>query len=385
MADKIALPKTKFSHELVSAPIEPTMKAAEATTAKLYRVPVGKIKTIPGFNVRVESPEYIEHRDAIRDSIVANGFDPTKPLAGYVAKEDDKNVIYVTDGHTRLAAVNEINDDAELVSITALPVLVHNKEVSLTDLTVALHTANTGRPLTPYELGVVVKRLLAEEGADKKDIARRLTVTPRYIDDVLLLANADSKVKRHVASGEVSSTLAIELLRKDSDSAAEKLEAAIQKTTGTGKKVTKKHVGPKTAKVKATVVFVEDDDMKEIVKAVAAEVRKAVDSVDSEDSEAKLALVGGTISLVIEVPVAEKAAPKAKAKPKSKKTPAIKKAAKEAAEEATAGTEAKPKRKKAKPVEDLGIEGAEPLEGDDDEMVKLPPKVSSDEGDEVDI
>lgn len=399
--EKLSLPKAKFAHELTAAPVDPTMKAAEATSAKLYRVPVSKIKVIPGFNVRVQSPDYIAHRDAIRASIAANGYDSTKPLAGYVAKEGDENVIYVTDGHTRLDAVNEYNadpDTAEKDEINTLPVMVQPKEVSLTDLTVMLHTANSGRPLTPFELGVVVKRLLAEEGAKKADIAARLGVTTRYLDDVLLLANADSKVKQHVAAGSVSSTMAIQLLRKDADSAAEKIEAAVKKTAGTGKKATKKHTGPKMQKVKVSVSVAEGTDMKEIVKAVAAKVREVIPAVEGED-DTKLAGVDGTVNLVIEVPAPEpepkaKPAKKAKGKP-AKKAKATKAADTEEAEEAkpvkkakAAKAEKPAKGKKAKAADgDLGIEGAEVVE-EDDEPAKLPPKVSSDDevpDDEVDI
>ena len=392
MADKLTLPKAKFAHALTAGPVDPTMKAAEASTAKLYNVPITKIKTIPGFNVRVPSPDYIEHRDTLAALISANGFDGTKPLAGYVAKEEDGNVIYVTDGHTRLDAVAVVNEGAKKADkITTLPVLVHPKEVSLMDLTVGLHTANSGRPLTPFELGVVVKRLLAEDGAKKSDIATRLGVTARYLDDVLLLANAEKEVKQHVASGAVSSTMAIQLLRADPESAGDKIEKAVKTAADAGKKkATKKDAGPKTKKIKVGIDVEAGADMKEIVKAAAAAIREAIPAEEGED-DAKLSTIEGTILLVIEVP-----APKAKAKPKAKKPAAKKAAAPEADEEPkakkrTEKPEAKAKRK-AKPAEDdLGIEGAEAVsaDGEDDEMALVPPKVASDpdvpEEDEVDI
>lgn len=393
MADKLTLPKAKFAHELTAGPVDPTMKAAEATTAKLYRVPVSKIKIIPGFNVRVQSPDYIEHRDNIAASITANGFNSTKPLAGYVAKEGDENVIYVTDGHTRLDAVAVFNETAKKAEkIDTLPVLVHPKEVSLTDLTVALHTANSGRPLTPFELGVVVKRLLAEDGASKKDIAARLAVTPRYLDDVLLLANAEKEVKQHVVSGAVSSTMAIQLLRADPETAGEKIEKAVKTAASAGKaKATKKDAGPKMKKIKVAVPVAEGADMKEIVKAAAAAIREAIPAEEGEE-DVKLSTVDGSITLVIEVP----APVKPKSKPKAKK-PAAKKAAAEKPAKSKAKAEAepaaKPKKGKAKKADadDLGIEGAEEVsaEGEDDEVAMVPPKVASDadvpEEDEVDI
>lgn len=397
----MAIPSSKVDIKLAAGSVEPAMKAAEAKSTKLYRVPVSAIKTIPGFNVRVQSADYIAHRDMIADSIRANGFDATKPLSGYVAKEGDKNVIYVTDGHTRLDAVSTINADDTDTNIDILPVLVHPADKSLTDLTVALHTSNTGRPLSPFELGVVVKRLMKDEGADKAVIASRLAVTPRYLDDVLLLVNGPKEVRTAVLEGTVSSTLAIQELRKDPEKAVAKITAAAAKAAP-GKKVTKKDLGPKMQKVKSTVSIAEGTDMKEIVKAVAALVRKAIPATSSDDEDAiKTALVDGTINLVIEVPAEEKP----KAKPAAKKAaakPAKKAAAKKAdAEPAADKPKAKGKSKskpapEPEPVEedddnltaddeddndDLGIDGAEVAsEGEDDEVAIIPPAVKNGEG-----
>lgn len=406
----MAIPSSKVDIKLAAGSVEPAMKAAEAKSTKLYRVPVSAIKTIPGFNVRVQSADYIAHRDMIADSIRANGFDATKPLSGYVAKEGDKNVIYVTDGHTRLDAVSTINGDDSETSIDILPVLVHPADKSLTDLMVALHTSNTGRPLSPFELGVVVKRLMKDEGADKAVIASRLAVTPRYLDDVLLLVNGPKEVRTAVLEGTVSSTLAIQELRKDPEKAVAKITAAAAKAAP-GKKVTKKDLGPKMQKVKSTVSIAEGTDMKEIVKAVAALVRKAIPATSSDDEDAiKTALVDGTINLVIEVPAEEKpkakpAAKKAAAKP-AKKAAAKKADAEPAAEKPKAKGKSKPKpAPEPEPVEedddnltaddsdddtdDLGIDGAEVAsEGEDDEVAIIPPAVKNgggvdDDADEI--
>ena len=396
----MAIPSSKVDIKLAAGSVEPAMKAAEAKSTKLYRVPVSAIKTIPGFNVRVQSADYIAHRDMIADSIRANGFDATKPLSGYVAKEGDKNVIYVTDGHTRLDAVGTINADDTDTNIDILPVLVHPADKSLTDLTVALHTSNTGRPLSPFELGVVVKRLMKDEGADKAVIASRLAVTPRYLDDVLLLVNGPKEVRTAVLEGTVSSTLAIQELRKDPEKAVAKITAAAAKAAP-GKKVTKKDLGPKMQKVKSTVSIAEGTDMKEIVKAVAALVRKAIPATSSDDEDAiKTALVDGTINLVIEVSAEEKAKPakKAAAKKPAAAKPAKKAAAEPAADKPKAKGKSKPKpAPEPEPVEDdddnltaddsdddtddLGIDGAEVAsEGEDDEVAIIPPAVKNGEG-----
>jgi len=396
---KFALPSSKVDIALTAGSVEPAMKAAEAKSTKLFKVPVAAIKTIPGFNVRVDSADYQAHRDMIAASIKANGFDQTKPLSGYVAKTDDGNVIYVTDGHTRLDAVNKLNADGG--DIATLPVLVHPADKSLTDLTVALHTSNTGRPLTPFEIGVVVKRLLREEGADKAGIAARLSVTPRYLDDVLLLVNGPKEVRQAVLDGTVSSTLAIQELRKAGDApqkAVEKLTAAVEKSGG--KKVTKKALGPKMQKIRSTVSVAAGTDMKEIVKAVAALVRKAIPQVPhATDPEAKVADTDGTVNLVIEVPAPAEETPA----PKASKAPAKKAAAKAKAEAAKPAKDATPKAKKPKakpaPVEEednlsadeeseLGIEGATEVASEDDEIAPAPIAVKNGAGvddEEVDI
>jgi len=390
-APALTIPSSKVAIALAAGTVAAGMKTAEATAGKLYNVPVGKVKVIPGFNVRVNTPDYVAHRDMIAESIRNNGYDETKPLSGYVAKEGDENVIYVTDGHTRLDAVNALNADEDVVStgktIDKVPVVVRATAPSLAELTVALHTNNTGRPLTPFELGVVVKRLLKEDGADKASIAKSLSITPRYVDDVLLLVNSPKVVRTAVLEGKVSSTMAIQTLRKDPEKAADKIEAAVAKATAAGKsKATAKDTGPKMQKIKTSVSVAEGTDMKEIVKAVAANVRAAiVANSDGEGEDAiKVAAVDGTITIVVEVPAPVKADPVVAAaakKPAAKKTPAAKKPA-----AAKKGAAKKPAAEKAAPEpaadenisaddDDLGIDGAEELtsENQDDEVAILPP------------
>lgn len=416
---KIALPSSKVDINLTPGATAAAMKAAGADNGKLHLVPVAQIKPIPGFNVRVQSADYLAHRDMLVGSIRANGFDETKPLAGYVAKEGDSTVIYVTDGYTRLDAVNTFNadpDTAEADEIAKLPVIVRSSAPSLTDLTVALHTNNTGRPLTPFELGVVVKRLLKDDGATKEGVAKRLAVTSRYLDDVLLLVNGPKEVRTAVLDDKVSSTFAIQELRAAGDKpekAVERITAAVAKAEAKGKKrATAKDVGPKTEKVKEVVTVANGADMKEIVKAIAAHVRSLVpNAADGDDADAiKLATAEATITVIVERPAPEK--PKAEKKAPAKKAP-TKKQNKMSAEEALAKPAAeKPAAKKAssKKAAEPAAEApakkssgkkkaakteAEPKQAEvtsdglDDEPAITPPAVKSDAGvpddDDLDI
>lgn len=393
--NKLTIPSAKLGTALVAGSTDKAAKQAEATSSKLLHVPVAQIKPIPGFNVRVDSDDYLAHRDMLVESIRANGFDETKPLAAYVAKEGEHDVFYVTDGYTRLDAVNTLNSDPDVLAeneIGTLPVLVRRSAPTLEDLTVALHTNNSGRPLTPFELGVVVKRLLTMEGVDKARVAARLAVTARYIDDVLLLADAPAKVRSHVLRGEFSSTAAIQELRRDPAAAVERISAAVAKATASGKKrATAKDVGVKMHKVRTTVSIAAGTDMKEIVKAVASQVRAAiaVQEVGEGENMAKIATVDGTINLVIEVPapVAEPAPAKAAAKPVTAKKPAKTTAAAkpaaaapDAAPDAAPAADTKtkaPRKRKAEPA----APAAAPEVTNDEEVI-LPPAVKSDPGTE---
>jgi len=400
---KINIPSSKIDLALAAGKTADAVKSSGAATGKVYSVPVAAVKVIPGFNVRVDSPAYRDRISALASMIETNGYDETKPLAGYVAKEGDDNVIYVTDGHTRLAAVNDINaragEDGGPTAIDKVPVIVRTTAPSMVELTLALHTANSGEPLSPFELGVVVKRLLKEDGADKAVIAKQLGVSGRYLDDVLLLVNSPKEVRTAVLEGQVSSTLAIGELRKAGDTpakAVERITAAVDKAKAAGKtKATAKDVGIKMQKVRNTVSIATGTTMKEIVKAVAAYVREAIQATGEGDE--KSAAVDGTINLVIEVPApadpikaaaAEKPAKAAKA-PKADKKPA--KAKKAAAEKAPAEEPKGPAvagDTDDDDSDDLGIPGATPSREDEDLNLPLPPAVKNGEGadgDEVDI
>lgn len=380
-APKMNLPSVNLDLTLEAGKMKAITAAATGKTTE-YVVKVDQLRVLPGFNVRVrETEDYRSHLDALKQSIREHGFYPNKPLAGFIGKEGEEDVIYVTDGHTRLEAVQEINDEAiddnDLV-IEGLPVVLKPADSTLADLTIALVQDNSGRPLTPYEMGVVVQRLANMQGEDDKplyskaDIARKLSVTERYIDDLNVLVGAPAKVRDAVLRGQVSSTLAIQELRKNPKKAEERITAAVTKAAAAGKsKATKKDVGGvRMQTIRETVSIATGDSIKDVLKAAAAKVR-AVVSHDADD----VLTTDGTLTVVIQVPAAEKAAPAKKAAAAKKTAPAKKAApAKPAAKKSGA--------KAAKEAPEVASE-------EDGEPVKaLPPAVpttDADAGDPDDI
>jgi hypothetical protein len=173
-------------------------------------------------------------------------------MAGYVVNDDGKNVIYVTDGHSRHRAFGlAIESNAELSGDTMIPIIMHPAGTNAEDLTVSLLTSATGKPLEPLETANGIKRLL-DYGWDEKRVAERLGFTVPYVKQLLELLSAPKAVREMVKKGEVSATLAVKTVRKSGKEAAKVLKDGLNEAKAKGKtKVTEKHVKPKKVKTLA--------------------------------------------------------------------------------------------------------------------------------------
>ena len=218
--------------ELTAGKVKEAMREAGAASGDLWKVPIGDIHVIEGFNIRSNGADHAEHLAGLVSSIMANGFYLNRPLAGYVALKNGKNLVYLTDGHCRLEAAQEaIKLGAE---IKTLPVVVSPKGTSLEDLTVGLVTNNSGKPLSQYEIAVVCKRLVGFNWTEK-EIGRRLGMATNRVADLLTLVGAPVAVRNLVKSGTVSATQALDTIKRHGDKAAEKLELGAEKAKAAGK------------------------------------------------------------------------------------------------------------------------------------------------------
>jgi hypothetical protein len=228
---------------LVQGAVKAAMKDAAASSRDLWFVDRSKLRIIPNFNTRIRGDGLASHIRSLADSMKSEGFYPNKPLAGYVAKDGDEQVIYITDGHCRLEGRDlAVQEGAE---IDKLPVVVSAQGTSVEDLTVALVRSNSGKPLEPYELGIVCKRL-ARFNWDADEIARRLGFTRTYVENLLLLISSPIGIRQMVMGGSVSATTAIEALKKFGTQAEEKLQIALAQAKEKGsERATKKHMPAK--------------------------------------------------------------------------------------------------------------------------------------------
>jgi len=209
-----------FDANLFPANVKETMKLLGNGSSDLWKVPPQNIRVLPGFNVREENDEKRDHVRSLANSIKKGGFWNHRPLAGYAALENGTQVIYVTDGHCRLEAV--ILAISEGANISTIPVVIAAKGTNRDDLTFELLTTATGKPLTPLEESVAIKRLI-RFGHSVNDIADRLSCDVSKIEGRLLFAALPKNVHDLVKSGQVSFTNALATYKKHGTNAEARL------------------------------------------------------------------------------------------------------------------------------------------------------------------
>lgn len=284
-------PMTDFDAHLVAGSVKKAMSDVKASSRDLWQVHLGDIRILENFNVRVKDQGYHDHIRSLANSMLAEGYYQDKPLAGYVAKEGDRQVIYITDGHCRFAAASlAVQEGAE---IERLPVVVSAQGTSMEDLTVALVRSNSGKPLTPFEVGVVCKRL-SRFGWSPAEIAKRLDLTSTYVDGLLMLIAAPLEIREMVQNSQVSASTAIDALRAHGSGALAFLQAGLERAKASGKsRATASHMPG--AKFTKSVRKVAPDLFDTLCKVksdpgyqhISTELRETLESLVSKLEEAK--------------------------------------------------------------------------------------------------
>ena len=166
----------KFDTELTSGNVKAAMAAATAKSRDLWQVPIDHIQVVEGFNPRIHDAAYDAHIEDIAQSILDNGFYQDKPLAGYVATVEGEQIIYVTEGSSRLAAARRAISMG--ASLETLPVAVKDRSTSMEDLTIALVKGNNGKRLNIRPRKLWVPPALEGRGRDVVKAANNAANSP---------------------------------------------------------------------------------------------------------------------------------------------------------------------------------------------------------------
>lgn len=240
-------------------------------------LPIESIKEYPGFNVRlVEGPDFEADLHRLKDSINDGGFWPTNPLSVLASLDaGGEDVIYVTKGHRRLRAARlAVAEGTE--GLDFLPCIFEASDMDMETLNAQIDVESaTVRKLLPLERAVIVKRMRREKHS-VEEIASKLGITPRYVNDLELLIDSPKEIRELVATGKVAAAEAVKKLRKNAETAVEELQARVDRATERGRTSSSPgDDGPQRPKVKLfktsfSVDGVEGDEVSaENVEAIA--------------------------------------------------------------------------------------------------------------------
>jgi ParB-like chromosome segregation protein Spo0J len=280
------------------------------------RVPLDNLKVLPGFNTRVKDEEYAERVAAIRQSISRHGFYEDKPFSVTMLPDDE--TVYIFDGEHRFDAARLARDEDGVEFPGGVPVAFAAEGATVKDLTVHLVHGNAGANLNPVEMAAVVRRLV-DLGLNKDEIADSISRTPRHVENLMVLAGANTTVKKAVAEGKIAAAEAVKLVRKHgSKDAAEKITAAVKAAEEKGKaKATPKTMasGPKMKRVEFTTSLATGDAMGDVLKAMATQIRQTVQTDDADKlvEDGRIVVAMFVIDHEAEAAAAQRAEEKAKA------------------------------------------------------------------------
>lgn len=196
-----------------------------------------QIHIVDGWNCRIyDTPENVAADAELKASIRENGV--LEQLAVYMKD----GIVCLSNGHRRLRMVRELITEG--VEIGSLKAIVEERGTNEADHVLSQITRNSGKPLTPYEQGLVFKRLIGF-GWDETEIAKKTGFSRTHVANMLNLHEAPSEVKEMVKTGQVSASLAAKVVREAPDTEAAKatLHEALGVAADAGKeRVTEKHV-----------------------------------------------------------------------------------------------------------------------------------------------
>jgi len=182
------------------------IKDVSAGRSDLYRVDPTLIKVKADWNSRdLTDAANATHIAELKASIKEIGV--KKPLVCYM----EDNVVYVSDGHCRLAAVNHLLSEG--VEIKTVPVMVEDRFANEADRIFSQIVHNQGKPLTGIEQAKVFKRLI-DLGWAQKDIALKAGLSGGRVSQLLELLTLPVVLQKFITDGKASASMVLSTFKK---------------------------------------------------------------------------------------------------------------------------------------------------------------------------
>lgn len=174
-----------------------------------------------GFNAR---PLNMEHVGQMAEAWLNGATFPPLDI------EVDNGHMYLVDGHHRqAAALLAISRGAPIRQVDCRQFRGNDA-----DRVAHLITSASGLPLTPLQLGIQLRKLIAF-GWTEKQIAGRIGKSVEHVKNTILLAEANTDVHQAVNEGVVSSTTAVQLVKKHGSKAGKVIRDGVAKAQASGK------------------------------------------------------------------------------------------------------------------------------------------------------
>lgn len=227
------------------------IQAGEVKRADAMKVRLDDIHEEPGFNLRDEGEDLQASIEALADYIMGGGIYPAlevRPRAG--------GGVFLVDGHRRRRALLLARDRGAPIEWVNVVAFVGNDA----DRVARVITSAEGRELKPLEVARGYKRLAAF-GMSPDEIAKRVNKTRQHVDQLLILANANTDVQQLVAAGGLSAAVAVKVARQHGEGAGQVLQQELDKAKAAGKaKVTEGTMKPKALPPKVVQPVVDAVD-----------------------------------------------------------------------------------------------------------------------------
>lgn len=207
------------------------IKDGEVKRADAMKVRLADIHEEPGFNLRREGEDLQESIDALCEFILDGGQLP--PLE---VRPRAEGGVWLVDGHRRSRALRQAVElgypaaDEDGVLWVSVVAFTGNDA----DRVARVITSQEGRKLEPLELAEGYKRL-ASFGWDAAKIAQKVGKTRQHVDQMLVLAGANSDVQQLVASGVVAAATAVSIVRAEGEKAGEFIRKGLESAQAQGK------------------------------------------------------------------------------------------------------------------------------------------------------
>ena len=212
-------------------------KVKGVSKATSFQVDAFEIEIEEGFNRPIDR----DHIESIKATLRAGG--KLKPIDVRVHRTAEKSRIVMVDGEHRMWAVRELIEDFRAGRETGLdmsPIMAANEfKGSDADRIAHLITSAQGLGIAPLDLGIQYKKLLSLHWT-RQQIADRVGKSITHVDQCIMLAEANTDVQQSIRAGQVTGTVAVDILREHGDDAGKVIQEELKKAKAKGKdKVTR--------------------------------------------------------------------------------------------------------------------------------------------------